>query len=116
MTDALDKLIEAVEAGADVRATMVADAFPERELYFIARHACLCGSLDAAKALHEALLPGWAAILDIDSAKVDMHSKYDDGERNPSDEWEWMFDVQGIEPARAWLLAILKAYRSVRND
>jgi hypothetical protein len=59
------------------------------------------GSLDAAKALHEAVLPGWGwqiwggsyATLsyDFDGAEIDVDNSHEDN------------------PARAWLLAILEA-------
>ncbi len=60
MSDALDKLIEAVEAGT-VDATEGPSVFNSSlgdiwdECAALAYH----GSLDAAMALHEALLPGW---------------------------------------------------------
>ena len=113
---ALDKLIEVIEAGT-VYATMghtmmCRKAFPPR---WEGDHgkdsrAQLCvnawnkSSLDAALALHEALLPGWRARLDI-------------GRRNRC----WVIspdnrklDAYATTPARAWLLAILRAYRSVQ--
>ena len=60
------------------------------------------GSLDAAKALHEALLPGWEWHLGPSNAKVYPYNG------SPLKSWSGMSD----SPARAWLLAILKAYRS----
>ena len=98
MTD-LDKLIAAVEAGR-------LPTFPEtcravRGADGVDVDAAFGGSLDAAKRLHDALLPGWA--WDV----------CDDGEADV-----WPYDdiiddrVVGIcrdNPARAWLLAILRA-------
>ena len=57
----LRELIEAVEAG-DVAgwnrlATIAEDAIPPKEAALTA--TAYNGSLDAAKALHDALLPGW---------------------------------------------------------
>lgn len=108
---ALDKLIEAVEAG-----TLTGDddlsypaGVPEMidtalGMDTVWDTVCLAheGSLDAAFALHEVLLPGWRARLDI-------------GQRNRC----WMIspgnrklDAYSSTPARAWLLAVLRAYRS----
>lgn len=62
------------------------------------------GSLDAAKALHEALLPGWSP-----GISQNIHSGF----------WfAWVqndarhFAANESCPARAWLLAILRAYLS----
>lgn len=51
MSEALDKLIEAVEDG-----TFLMDVFPDGRTERIAYEA-FSGSIDAAKALHEALPP-----------------------------------------------------------
>lgn len=63
------------------------------------------GSLDAAKALHEAVLPGWRV--------CGMHQKYKslrwsvslDALNDPECKVVEMSDT----PARAWLIAIIKA-------
>ena len=68
----------------------------------ILAHRAYYGSLDAAKALHEALLPGWDLLI----------TTYEDG----------LFEVSVSEPlvvktydglseiiARAWLIAIIRA-------
>jgi hypothetical protein len=91
---ALRQLIEAVEADwFDMDALS-----PEHEV--TAYHA-FSGSLDAALRLHNALMPGWA--WDV----------CDDGEAGV-----WTYDdrtdarIVGIcrnNPARAWLLAVLRA-------
>jgi hypothetical protein len=57
------------------------------------------GSLDAAKALHDALLPGWEWHLGPSNAKVYPYNG------SPLKSWGGMAD----NPARAWLLAILRA-------
>lgn len=54
------------------------------------------GSLDAAKALHEAVLPGWAWTLCNDGKAHVL--------RTGSEPWSY-----AETPARAWLLAILEA-------
>jgi hypothetical protein len=60
------------------------------------------GSLDAAKALHEAVLGDeWTWIVyDGDQASVALGGSADDGE---------YFGCFSANPARAWLLAILRA-------
>ena len=65
------------------------------------------GSLDAAKALHEAVLPGWLARPECGGAGAGVKfwgctlEDWDTGARH---------DVHNMEcPARAWLIAIIKA-------
>ncbi len=57
------------------------------------------GSLDAALALHEAVLPGWEWHLGPSNAKIYPYNG------NPGKSWSGMADT----PARAWLLAIISA-------
>lgn len=65
------------------------------------------GSLDAAKALHDAVLPGWVAkpvIGGIGAGVTKWHctvEDWDTGEEHDGDNQP--------NPARAWLLAILSA-------
>lgn len=106
MTD-LDKLIEAVVAGT---ATMgnFARVFPSETAYgkttWGTAHNAFSGSLDAAKWLHDALLPGTDARLEIRKKPKAWVS-----ERLAS---TWGDASSAEIPARAWLLAILKAYRA----
>ena len=73
-------------------------------------HTDLCwkafqGSLDAAKALHDAVLPGW---------DIQITTYEDDNfEASVSKPLE-VKTYDGVSPwmARAWLLAALKAYRA----
>lgn len=110
---ALDKLIEAVEAdvldsvwhGCSSRRGHWAYATgldaTQRNLAWQASH----GSLDAALALHEAVLPGWG------------WGRYSsDGSFHVTQHGVMIDDTEGKAdaPARAWLLAILRAYRSVQ--
>lgn len=110
---ALDKLIEAVEAGA-LKGTyndlvsfdrLCDDAIPAdaRGLNVHAFEAYE-GSLNAALALHDALLPGWGYDAGYKSASV----------WSPSGGWGVFRKEHDSAPARAWLLAILRAYRSVQ--
>jgi hypothetical protein len=53
------------------------------------------GSLDAAKALHDVVLPGWGFVIDDGRSlvvRVDV-----------------VFSAKASTPARAWLIAILRA-------
>lgn len=99
------KLIEAVEGG-DWSGSWrsVIDSGIDAPRFNDAYH----GSLDAAKALHEALLPGWVASVGIafDGDEVSAivgptgrEDRYHEGK------------LIG-PPARAWLLSILKAYEA----
>lgn len=96
MTD-LQKLIEAVETGALWAAYEEPTTWPP-DVRENAKGA-FSGSLDAAKLLHEALLPGaWLCIY------------------SPAEPFsQWFVNMEGQDssfadtPARAWLLAILRA-------
>jgi len=77
------------------------------------------GSLDAAKALHEALLPGWDWLVRTNDFARVTSPDYDQvtweaGDRVVTD----IVSGNAFEaycendPARAWLIAILKAYRA----
>lgn len=92
-------LIEAVEAG-----TFLMDVFDDGKTERIAYEA-FGGSLDAAKALHEALLPGWEYLLSASNAKVFPYN----GTAGASVKYG-----MAATPARAWLLAILRAYRGMQ--
>lgn len=98
MTDDLDALIEAVEEGE-----WFGDLPRPQVLLTDLCWKAFNGSLDAAKSLHDELLSGWtyafgddekgaAGVVarDLQSEEIEAHSE---------------------NPARAWLLAILKAYR-----
>ena len=98
-TTALDALIQAVEAGEPNRNDgTLYRLFGDNWVH--AWDVIDRGSLDAAKALHEALLPGWGWTVSADGASVygDDPKVYDGDDAR--------------SPARAWLLAILKAYRA----
>ncbi|MFG6573170.1 hypothetical protein ACGYLO_16375 [Sulfitobacter sp. 1A13353] len=102
MSNALDDLIAAVEAN-DWQDMALAYALKGVNPTHV-RHAYK-GSLDAAKALHEAALPGWewelhqsASILWRDSDTENAILQFND------------------TPARAWLLAILRAMKEQASD
>ena len=104
---ALDALIEAVTAGTAMTSDFV-DAFPvtgPSKPYWMATSAYNHNSIDAAKALHDAVLPGW---------DIQITTYEDDNfEASVSKPLE-VKTYDGVSPwmARAWLLAILKAYRA----
>lgn len=110
MTDllALKELRDKVSAGtATKRDFILSDLVPHDRSAFRA----FGGSLDAAKALHEALLPNWSVGLDM--------TPCDDGWETSVNLWDWMLaieprdvvilDDEATTPACAWLLAILDA-------
>lgn len=105
----LDKLIEAVDAG-----TFLMDVFPDGRTERIAYDA-FSGSLDAAKALHEALLPGCSqySIVTDPTCLCAKVAWWPDGLSGSA-----CYQGEGwheANPARAWLLAILRAYRAQRD-
>ena len=111
MTD-LDALIEAVEAGTIPSHDL--DAFiPWRGLDTQTNdsHDAYRGSLDAAKRLHEALLPGWGwDVCDDGEARVFEYTSSADSA--PFDDY---IGVRRDNPARAWLLAILRADKALQS-
>lgn len=98
---ALDRLIEAVEEGLfDIGHPLHFEALPHAAPVRLCASRAYDGSLDAAKALHDALLPGWRwAIWLIRGATVwgDICQQ---------------FSADVGCPARSLLLATLKGYRS----
>lgn len=97
--EAIDRLIKAVKAGTGNVGPMAYEAGLRTENVYV--FEAYNGSLDAAKALHEALLPGWDWCVTKDGASV-----YSPDDNSP-------FDCDGKQTiqARAWLLAILRAHR-----
>ena len=82
------------------------------EAYDYGRKA-YAGSLDAAKALHEAMLPGWTvrmtATIGVDKSFPYVHifkmrMTEDDPVMSANSS-----GYEGYDPARAWLIAILRA-------
>lgn len=99
--EALQSLLAKVEAGAS--GSVISDAFgpfgpPESGVPWLAFNA-FHGSLDAAKALHEAVLPGWEYGYDGSIAWVKM----------PGLRTSYRHDAMNGHTARAWLIAIIKA-------
>lgn len=119
--EALDRLIAAVEAGEfpdDITARQLGMTAEYGGLPIIkTMYAAFSGSLDAAKALHDALLPGWAVKLwawvnDDADAQVYPPVVVDRvGYERVEGVDIFSAETDGNNLARAWLLAILRAYR-----
>lgn len=104
MTD-MDKLIAAVEAGGlDLDRGLRSRVLGHKGCAALCKRA-FHGSLDAAKRLHDALLPGWNYCHQNDAASV---WKWNEGAQSVWDTAIFSAEMPG-HPARAWLLAILKA-------
>ena len=103
--EALAELIAKVEAGTLVTVDLIIHEPQERAW----AQRAYGGSLDAAKALHEAVLPGW-----VWGCGFDGDDGFGAGVANGGRE----FVVHGgaDNPARAWLLAILHALHSMEPD
>lgn len=95
-------LIESVGNG-----TFLMDVLsPEHE---ITAYEAFSGSLDAAKRLHDALLPGW--IFDITNGSAFVMPLWDEPHPPPPAQCVGESDVD----ARAWLLAVLRALDDQRE-
>lgn len=104
----LDKLIEAVERGEPNRnAGTLFRLFGDD--WVPAWDVIDRGSLDAALALHKALLPGWSVTLENDDGNI--HAAV-----WPRGEIGKQHGAEGPTPALALLLAILRAYRQQRGS
>jgi len=103
-TDALQALLERVEAGTRGSGLNTVSIFGDTQTAMDAVDA-FDGSLDAAKALHDAVLPGWHWSLYDDNgigiyeAQIEVH----DWQGEP------ISGASKCNPARAWLIAILRA-------
>lgn len=112
MSNALDDLIAKVEAGSDdlngslpwSRTIGVEDG-----LYAYARDAYI-GSLDAAKALHEAVLPGWW----VKEIATSPGRNWLVQINPPAGTAGFCWANDGL-PSRAWLLAILRAMKEGKD-
>lgn len=106
--EALDRLIAAVDAGEfpdDITARQLGMTAEYGGLPIIkTMYAAFSGSLDAAKALHDALLPGCFSGLSQNIHSGQWYAWV-------QDKSTWHYDAKNREPARSWLLAILRAYR-----
>lgn len=115
MTTDLGRLIEAVEAGDDAafrRYNRAVFATPAQDMGLQLReddsYRAYRDSLDAAVALHEVLLPGWWAEISIRGSV--HHAEVEEAGGGATACANNMPD-----PARALLLATLRAYSSTRE-
>ena len=106
MTDALTRLADAVEAG-----TATTMGFEDAGFDGWAELAYF-GSLDAAKALHEAVLPAMFWNMGhLDAPSLGYVCTVADGHFADSPSWRG----NAMTPARAWLLAIIRALAQVQG-
>ena len=102
-TQALQRLLDAVEAGITITADMTEAALGDDwDLIYNYILDANSGSLDAAKALHEALLPERSCAITFGGeygATVTFPPTWDD----------LHLTVSNLIPARAWLIAIIRA-------
>ena len=114
MTD-LDRLIEAVEAGAATDDHFAAVWSPnDLRAWQVNQVAMVAynGSLDAALRLHEALLPGWV-VENLGNAVIDGTGGWNVRIVSPDYLETYLHATANAgTPARAWLLAILRALKA----
>ena len=96
--DALQELLAKVEAGNCSNNGIMFGVFGDEWLECFDAYN---GSLDAALALHDAVLPGWAWCLESDDQAI-LSCREDHTEIYA----QW---TSRANPARGWLIAILKA-------
>lgn len=114
MSDALQRLIDAVEGGYWPGDT----AQQLGEECHLRAYAAFNGSLDAAKYLHDALLPGWLKNINfIEFADGRAACTMFGPLAEDAGKWEFAPKFESVAdcPARAWLLAILRAYQQVQQ-
>ncbi len=105
--DDLDNLIAKLDEGRDREAVeLVWPVFGDRTpTGLILASIAKPSSVDMALRLHEALLPGWEWHLGPSNAKVYPYNGH------PGESWGGMSD----KPARAWLIAILRAVKAQQS-
>ena len=105
----LERLAVAIESGALGQFRNLDSEFGKGNGIYAKR--AYNGSLDAAKALHDAVLPGWQ----INIAFLPVGADVVCGIYGPLDpnagKWAFApkFEARAANPARAWLLAIVRA-------
>ena len=107
--EALKELLAKLESGAHWSGHDVKEALGQhlQKRYWEA----LSGSLDAAKALHEAVLPDWLFKI------AQLHNGTIYGRLVHSVSGESIYsDRKTKDPARAWLIAILKSLISIEEQ
>ncbi len=114
--DALQELLAKVEAGDRGTGLNTISVFPEPKQAMYCADA-FYGSLDAAKALHEAVLPGSDWFVHMHTAAPSV-GRWHVTLRPHQNNHPRMREVGPIigEPARAWLIAILSALIAQERD
>ena len=110
---ALADLIAKVDAGGSDQDVLEASYGVAEMTGSIGRYVYIIGaydgSLDAAKLLHEAVLPDWYVFIKGQKGYVWFAELMDrDDNRHPQ--------TEGETPARAWLLSILRALHSMEPE
>lgn len=105
MSDALQRLIEAIEAGQYDRD--MAGCLPYPHNKGGTAYAAFYGDLNAAKDLHDALLPGWEWGRLVSHGTMVVARK--------TGQYQQASAEDNGNPARALLLAILRAYQQVQQ-
>ena len=98
--EALEALRDDINAGKPFTVGMCMGAFPKG--YSLAYKADR-GSIDAAKELHDAVLPGWHFNVATEANRQGFYATV-----SPK-QWGKSFVACSETPARAWLLSILSA-------
>ena len=108
--EALADLIAKVEAGERPDNQMIADALHIADARRVYVAKATEGSLDAAKALHEAVLPGWI-VHDFSQNSRSMGWNIVLASKSGTYSTSHQSGNVGFcdNPARAWLIAILRA-------
>jgi hypothetical protein len=108
--DALTKLLDEIELGNVAPfaplVERIVSKFSQKEINLVQK--ANQGSLDAAKALHEAVLPRWRFIITINGVSIYNRAK-------PRTKGYFKEGQCATNPARAWLIAILKALIAGEN-
>lgn len=117
MTDALERLIEAVEAGEFTLngdpsipahlGQLIDDALGDKADLWADLVGADAGSMDDARTLHEVLLPGWTACVGQNAHHGDWNAFVRLAQDGAITREHW--GGTDDNPARAWLLAILRA-------
>ena len=115
-TDALRELRKMVAAGAFPGDIFGSSFGPN--IAILTPYEAFSGSLDAAKALHEALLPGWDINISMSPCSEGWETAINiwNGQMAPDSREVVILDDEAENPARAWLLAILDALIAKEAD
>jgi len=112
---ALTRLAEKVEAGTATPDDFVENGLMENISAPKSAWKAYNGSLNAAKALHEAVLPGWMLPCWVSHFTNGKHGvTVEIYPLDPANSSEAI--AEHTDPARAWLLAILRALASTEPD